>query len=45
VVSVIAGIARRDAVLIAATGATGLAPAAVGGIVVTLALQRVAPGT
>ncbi len=45
VVSLIAGIALYDAALIAATGATGLALAAVAGFGLTLALQRVAPGT
>lgn len=45
VVALIAGIALYDAALIAATGAIGLAFAAVAGFALTLALQRVAPGT
>ncbi|HET8792018.1 MAG TPA: hypothetical protein VFM75_12490, partial [Modicisalibacter sp.] len=45
VVSLIAGIALYDAVLIAATGAQGLAVLAVIAFVATLALQRLAPGT
>lgn len=45
VVSLIAGIALYDAVLIAATGAQGLAVWAVIAFVATLALQRLAPGT
>jgi len=45
VVALIAGIALYDATLIATTGATLAALAAVGGFALTLALQRVAPGT
>jgi UbiA prenyltransferase family len=45
VVSLIAGIALLDAVLIAAAGAPGIAWLAVGGFVLTLALQRLVPGT
>ena len=45
VVSLIAGIALLDAVLIAAAGAPAVAWLAVGGFVVTLALQRLVPGT
>jgi 4-hydroxybenzoate polyprenyltransferase len=45
VVALIAGIALYDAALIATTGATAWALAAVGGFALTLALQRVAPGT
>lgn len=45
VISLIAGIALLDAVLIAAAGATAIAWLAVGGFVLTLALQRWVPGT
>ncbi len=45
VVTMIAGISLYDAVLIAATGASGLALLAVAAFVLTLVLQRVAPGT
>jgi 4-hydroxybenzoate polyprenyltransferase len=45
VVSLIAGIALLDAVLIAAAGAPGVAWLAVGGFVLTLGLQRLVPGT
>lgn len=45
VVTMIAGIALYDAVLIAATGAAGLALAATAAFALTLLLQRVAPGT
>jgi len=45
VVSLIAGIALLDAVLIAAAGAPAAAWLAVAGFVLTLALQRVVPGT
>ncbi|HET8790836.1 MAG TPA: UbiA family prenyltransferase [Modicisalibacter sp.] len=45
VVSLIAGIALYDAVLIAATGAQGLAVLAVIAFIATLALQKLAPGT
>ncbi|WP_227370822.1 UbiA family prenyltransferase [Halomonas sp. M20] len=45
VVSLIAGIAIYDAVLIAGTGMFGLAVLALIGFGATLALQRVAPGT
>ena len=45
VVSLIAGIALLDAVLIAAAGAPGVAWLAVAGFVLTLALQRLVPGT
>jgi hypothetical protein len=45
VVSLIAGIALLDAVLIAAAGAPGIAWLAVGGFVLTLGLQRLVPGT
>lgn len=45
VVSLIAGIALLDAVLIAAAGAPGIAWLAVAGFVLTLALQRLVPGT
>ena len=45
VASLIAGIALYDAVLIAGTGATVWAVAAVGGFALTLALQRLVPGT
>lgn len=45
VVSFIAGIALYDATLIAATGAPALALVAVVGFGLTLALQRVVPGT
>lgn len=45
VVSLIAGIALFDAVMIASVGATILAGLAVIGFLLTLALQRVVPGT
>lgn len=45
VVTMIAAISLYDAALIAATGATGLALLAAAGFALTLALQRVAPGT
>jgi 4-hydroxybenzoate polyprenyltransferase len=45
VVSLIAGIALLDAVLIAAAGAPGVAWLAVAGFAVTLGLQRLVPGT
>lgn len=45
VVSLIAGISLLDAVLIAAAGAPGIAWLAVAGFVLTLALQRLVPGT
>jgi hypothetical protein len=45
VVSLIAGIALLDAVLIAAAGAPGVAWLAVAGFALTLALQRLVPGT
>lgn len=45
VVSLIAGIALYDAVLVAASGMLGLALLAVAGFGATLALQKVAPGT
>jgi len=45
VVSLIAGIALLDAVLIAAAGAAGVAWLAVAGFALTLALQRYVPGT
>jgi UbiA prenyltransferase family len=45
VVSLIAGIALLDAVLIAAAGAAAIAWLAVAGFVLTLALQRLVPGT
>jgi 4-hydroxybenzoate polyprenyltransferase len=45
VVSLIAGVALLDAVLIAAAGAPGVAWLAVGGFVLTLGLQRLVPGT
>jgi UbiA prenyltransferase family len=45
VVSLIAGIALLDAVLIAAAGATGVAWLAVGGFILTLGLQRLVSGT
>ncbi len=45
VVSLIAGISLVDALLIAGTGATGLATLALLGFVLTLALQRWVPGT
>jgi UbiA prenyltransferase family len=45
VVSLIAGIALLDAVLIAAAGAAGIAWLAVAGFVLTLGLQRLVPGT
>jgi 4-hydroxybenzoate polyprenyltransferase len=45
VVSLIAGIALLDAVLIAAAGAPAIAWLAVAGFVLTLALQRLVPGT
>jgi 4-hydroxybenzoate polyprenyltransferase len=45
VVSLIAGIALLDAVLIAAAGAPAIAWLAVAGFVVTLGLQRLVPGT
>jgi 4-hydroxybenzoate polyprenyltransferase len=45
VVSLIAGIALLDAVLIAAAGAPGIAWLAVAGFALTLALQRLVPGT
>jgi 4-hydroxybenzoate polyprenyltransferase len=45
VVSLIAGIALLDALLIASTGRTGPAVAAVAGFALTLALQRVVHGT
>ncbi len=45
VVSLIAGISLLDAVLIAATGATGYAVLAVVGFLLTLALQRFIAGT
>jgi hypothetical protein len=45
VVSLIAGIALLDAVLIAAAGAPGIAWLAVAGFVLTLGLQRLVPGT
>ncbi len=45
VISLIAGIALYDAVLIAATGMLGLALLSIAGFGATLALQRVAPGT
>ncbi len=45
VVTLIAGISLYDALMIASTGATGLAGLAVLGFALTLFLQRVAPGT
>jgi hypothetical protein len=45
VVSLIAGISLLDAVLIAAAGAPGIAWLAVAGFGLTLALQRLVPGT
>jgi UbiA prenyltransferase family len=45
VVSLIAGIALLDAVLIAAAGSPGVASLAVAGFALTLALQRLVPGT
>jgi hypothetical protein len=45
VVSLIAGIALLDAVFIAAAGAPGVAWLAVAGFLLTLALQRIVPGT
>ena len=45
VVTLIAGIALYDAVLIASTGAAGLAGLAVLGFMLTLLLQRLVPGT
>ncbi|MEM7023035.1 MAG: UbiA family prenyltransferase [Pseudomonadota bacterium] len=45
VVSLIAGIALLDAVLIAAAGAPGVAWLAVGGFALTIGLQRLVPGT
>ena len=45
VVSLIAGSALLDAVLIAATGASAVAWLAVAGFALTLALQRYVPGT
>jgi 4-hydroxybenzoate polyprenyltransferase len=45
VVSLIAGIALLDAVLIAAAGAPGIAWLAVAAFALTLALQRLVPGT
>jgi 4-hydroxybenzoate polyprenyltransferase len=45
VVSLIAGIALLDAVLIAAAGASAIAWLAVAGFVLTVALQRLVPGT
>ena len=45
VVSLIAGIALLDAVLIAAAGAPGIAWLAVAGFALTLGLQRLVPGT
>jgi 4-hydroxybenzoate polyprenyltransferase len=45
VVSLIAGIALLDAVLIAAAGAPGVAWLAVAGFALTLGLQRLVPGT
>ena len=45
VVTLIAGIALYDALMIATTGAIGLAALALVGFVLTLVLQRVAPGT
>ena len=45
VVSLIAGISLLDGVLIAMVGATDVALLAVGGFLLTLALQRVVPGT
>ena len=45
VVTLIAGISLYDALMIATTGATGLAGLALVGFVLTLVLQRVAPGT
>jgi 4-hydroxybenzoate polyprenyltransferase len=45
VVALIAGIALYDAILIAGTGDPWLAGLAVVGFVLTLLLQRVAPGT
>jgi UbiA prenyltransferase family len=45
VVSLIAGIALLDAVLIAAAGAAGVAWLAVGGFILTLGMQRLVSGT
>jgi 4-hydroxybenzoate polyprenyltransferase len=45
VVSLIAGIALLDAVLIAAAGAPAIAWLAVAGFMLTVALQRLVPGT
>jgi hypothetical protein len=45
VVSLIAGIALLDAVMIAAAGAPGIAWLAVAGFALTLGLQRLVPGT
>ncbi len=45
VVTLIAGISLYDAVLVAAAGDAGLALAAAAGFLMTLALQRLAPGT
>ena len=43
--TLIAGIALHDAVLVAGAGAPGLALLAAGAFVLTLALQRLVPGT
>jgi 4-hydroxybenzoate polyprenyltransferase len=45
VVTLIAGICLLDAVLIASAGAVGLAWLAIGAFALTLALQRLVPGT
>jgi 4-hydroxybenzoate polyprenyltransferase len=45
VVNLIAGISLLDALLIAGTGQVGPALAAVAAFVLTLALQRLVPGT
>jgi hypothetical protein len=45
VISLIAGIALLDAVLIAAAGAAGVAWLAVGGFILTLGMQRLVSGT
>lgn len=45
VISLIAGISLLDALLIAGAGAAGIAWVAVAGFVLTLALQRLVPGT
>jgi hypothetical protein len=45
VISLIAGISLLDALLIADAGATGIAWLAVAGFALTLALQRLVPGT